>query len=263
MSYVEAVLLGFVQGVSEWLPISSEGLVTILYAMALGNPVSEATSFALWLHTGTALSVIAAFRTEVRVVFWNLATRKYRPSRLSRFLILATVTSAPLGLVLLTVMGELTGRAGSFAMAIVGIMMLVTGVVLLQRHAAGSRTRDNSNRLDAALTGLAQGFAVIPGLSRSGLTVSVLLARGFNHREALTLSMLMSVPASVGAGLYGAIETGAYASPQAVIALAVAAAVGFVTIRALLKLARRLELGWFVVVVGAAITIGALWQALV
>ena len=262
MSYAEAVLLGVVQGLAEWLPVSSEGLVATAYSVVFGGPVSEAVSFALWLHVGTALSALAAFRTEVGAVCRNLLTQPSRPTAMTVFLIVATVTSAPIGFTLLIVLDELTDQIGSIAMAIVGFMMLVTGAVLLQRHTIGVRTRDDATWIDAVLTGLAQGLAAIPGLSRSGITVSALLARGIDRREALTLSILLSVPASVGAGIYAAIDSGAYASPQAVVALSVAAVVGFTTIRALLDLAGRLNFGWFVIVVGAAISGGGVWQAL-
>ena len=116
--------------------------------------------------------------------------------------------------------------------------------------------------LDAALTGIAQGLSTLPGLSRSGLTVSALLARQVDRREALVLSFLLSIPASLGAGLYSAYDGEIYTSGSAIVAVVVAAAVGFVTIRALMTVAERVNFGLFVVVVGLSIIGGALWQGL-
>ena len=113
--------------------------------------------------------------------------------------------------------------------------------------------------MDALLVGAAQGLAALPGLSRSGLTVSALLWRGVDRRETLALSFLLSVPASVGAGLYAALDSGLRTSPQALLALAVSAAVGFIAVRALMGLARRINFGWFALAAGAAIAAGGAW----
>ena len=99
-------------------------------------------------------------------------------------------------------------------MAAVGILMLITGAVLIKSKSSGTRTRDDVRWPDAILAGIAQGLAALPGLSRSGLTVSALLWRGVDRREALTLSFILSIPASLGAGLYAALSSGYYASPE-------------------------------------------------
>ena len=145
-------------------------------------------------------------------------------------------------------------------MTAVGILMLITGLILLRTKPPGTRTRDNLTWPDAALTGIAQGLAALPGLSRSGLTVAALLSRGLHRREALTLSFLLSIPASAGAGLYAAITAGLYASPEALVALAISALTGFAAIKALMSLARRLNLGWFVLLMAAGILAGSLSQ---
>ena len=116
--------------------------------------------------------------------------------------------------------------------------------------------------IDAALTGIAQGFAALPGLSRSGLTVAVLLARNVDRREALVLSFLLSVPASLGAGFYAALSDDVAMSGSAFVAVAVAAVVGFATIRALMAVAERVNFAYFVMAVGVSIVAGAVWQGL-
>ena len=305
MTLAEAALLGLIQGLTEWLPVSSEGVLTAVQSLAFGDSLADAVNFSLWLHIGTALSALTAFRADVWNVLRDIAAsiesirrrhtpltdghsrgsgnseglaasnpgvvdspnmsmttgpctgRPASPSPVTAYLILATLSSAPLGFLLLLGLFEFSERVGAVAMVVVGILMLVTGALLLKSKSHGTRTRDDVRWPDAVLTGIAQGLAALPGLSRSGLTVSVLLWRGVDRREALTLSFLLSVPASLGAGLYAAMSAGYYASPQAFVALAVSAVTGFATIRALMAVARRLNFGWFVLLMGAAILAGA------
>ncbi len=262
MNLVEAALLGLIQGLTEPLPVSSQGIVTVVNAWLFDETIADAAAFSLWLHLGTALSVVVAFRRDLTVMLRDTLSRPTKPAPPVIFLIVATVVSAPLGLLALAGLFEFSDRIGTAAMAIVGIMMLVTGTLLLRRRSGGTRTRDDVTWPDAVATGVAQGLAALPGLSRSGLTVSTLLWRRVDRSETLTLSFLLSVPASLGAGIYGALKTGAYASPEALVSLAVAAAVGFIAIKALIKLAERVNFGWFVIIVGGSVIAGAAWEML-
>ena len=260
MTLAEAALLGFVQGVAEWLPVSSEGVVAAIQTLAFGADAADAVAFSLWLHLGTALAALAALRKDAAEIARSAIRAPTRPTRAAAFLAVATLTSAPLGLALLSGLDGFSERLGGLAMALVGALMAVTGVLLLRgRRGGGERTREDVGALDAVLVGAAQGLAALPGLSRSGLTVSALLWRGVDRREALALSFLLSVPASVGAGLYAALDSGLRTSPAALLALAVSAAVGFVSVRALMGLARRVNFGWFALAAGAAIAAGGAW----
>lgn len=258
MTLPEATLLGLIQGLAEWLPVSSEGVVTAVYSLVFGADLPDAVNFSLWLHLGTALSALAAFRSDVWDVLRDIAGRPTSPSPVTAYLILATLSSAPIGFLLLIGLFEFSDILGAIAMAAVGLLMLITGAVLIKSKSSGTRTRDDVSWPDAILTGIAQGLAALPGLSRSGLTVSALLWRGVDRREALTLSFILSIPASAGAGIYAAVSAGYYASPEAAVALAVSALTGFATIKALMSVARRLNFGWFVLVLGAGIIAGAI-----
>jgi undecaprenyl-diphosphatase len=258
----EAALLGFIQGVIEWLPVSSEGVVTAVHTLAFDSSVSEAVAFSLWLHLGTVLSVLAALRGEIVQATKDAVASPLKPTRFVAFLAVGTLVSGAVGFPLLLGLDELSDRIGAVAMGIVGVLMLVTGGIQLRRSDSGVRTRDDAGVTDAALTGIAQGFAALPGLSRSGLTVAVLLARNVDRREALVLSFLLSVPASLGAGLYAALSDDVVMSSSAVVAVVVAAVVGFVTIRALMSVAERVNFAYFVIAVGVSIVAGAVWQGL-
>ena len=260
MTFAEAALLGFVQGVAEWLPVSSEGVVAAIQTLAFGADAADAVAFSLWLHLGTALAALAALRKDAAEIARSAIRAPTRPTRAAAFLALATLTSAPLGLALLAGVDGFSERLGGLAMALVGALMMITGAILLRgRRGGGERTREDVGALDALLVGAAQGLAALPGLSRSGLTVSALLWRGVDRREALALSFLLSVPASAGAGLYAALDSGLRTSPPALLALAVSAAVGFAAVRALMGLARRINFGWFALAAGAAIAAGGAW----
>ena len=261
MTFAEAALLGAVQGIAEWLPISSEGVVAAIQTLALGAELSDAVAFSLWLHLGTALAALIALRKDAADAARNVLRNPTRPTPATAFLAVATLVSAPLGLAALAGLDGFSERAGGLAMIPVGALMMLTGAVIMRgrRRAVGVRTREDVGMLDAALTGIAQGLAALPGLSRSGLTVSALLWRGVDRRDALALSFLLSVPASVGAGLYAALDSGMAMSAPALVALAVSAAVGFAAVRALMNLAERINFGWFALTVGAAITAGGAW----
>ncbi len=175
---------------------------------------------------------------------------------------MATVASAAVAFPLLLTLSDLSSALGGGAMLMVGAAMLVTGAVQLRRPAAGGRTGDDTSAVDGVLAGVAQGVAVIPGLSRSGLTVAVLLARRIEARQALALSFLMSVPASLGAALYVAASSGVEIDAEAVVAAVVAFATGLVTIRLLLGVAGRINFAGFAFAVGALMVAGAVWDML-
>ena len=146
-------------------------------------------------------------------------------------------------------------------MGVVGVLMIVTGALQLWRPRARSESRTEPTAVDGLTAGAAQGLAALPGLSRSGLTIAALLGRRIERGEALVLSYLMSIPASLGAGMFALAEGGVASSWPALAAAVVAFGVGLVTIRALLAFAQRVNLGGFVAATGAVMVAGAVWQA--
>jgi len=167
------------------------------------------------------------------------------------------------GLPLLLVLHEMSGRVGATAMALVGVLMLVTGAVRLRRREDGIRERNDISSIDALYVGIVQGLAVLPDPSRSGMTMAMLLARKVSRREALVLSFLMSVPASLGAALFVLFDSGIVLSRKTAVATLVAFVVGLVTIRFLLNMVQRINFAWFVVILGLVILISASLQALI
>ncbi len=216
--------------------------------------------YALWLHVGTLPAALVVFRTEVSHIIVEIRRNPLVPSPLLSFLVISTLLSAMLGLLLLLILGQISGLVGTSAMGLIGIFMLVNGAIQLRRTHPENRERSTLSIPDSILSGIAQGFSVIPGLSRSGLTVATLLGRGIDKREALVLSFLMSIPASMGASLYSALNYDLVISAELIVAAAVAFVAGIVTIQILLKIAQRVNFGIFVILVGLTITSTSIWE---
>ncbi|MDA1215748.1 MAG: undecaprenyl-diphosphate phosphatase [Chloroflexi bacterium] len=257
-----ALFLGILQGLVEWLPVSSEGVVAAAYGLLLDRPLDEAVAYALWLHLGTSIAALVAFRGDVLQVVRELPTLLRAPSPFFRFLFTATLVSAVTGLPLLLLLGEVSTLLGNAAMLLVGVLMLVTGVVLLRRPLGGTRGDSDLTTVDGILTGVVQGLAALPGLSRSGLTVAMLLGRRVDRTQALRLSFLLSIPASLGVSLIAGLDEGVDLSVNAFVGVVAAGVVGLVTIKALMAVAQRVNFGVFVLTLGALVIAGTLWVML-
>ena len=257
-----AVLLGVLQGIFEWLPVSSEGVVAVVHTRVYGSTLDEGVNYALWLHIGTVPAALVALRKEVLGIVRDVFARPHRFSPLLGYLVLSTGVSGAVGFPLLLALEETPQAAGSSAMGLIGLLMIVTGLVQVRKRAVAGRRVDKLGRLDALLAGVAQGFSVLPGLSRSGLTVAVLLGRGFDRKNAFTVSFLMSVPAGVGAAAYAGSDSTVTMAPETAVAALVAFATGLVTIGVLLKLAARLNLAAVVMAVGATMLAGSILDML-
>ncbi len=257
-----AALLGLLQGVFEWLPVSSQGAVTLAGAYLLGREPDEALALALWLHLGTGIAAAVAFRADVVRLAAEALQGGPPRSRQFRFVAVATLVSAAVALPLLLALGDgLSEAGGGVAVSLaVGALMAASGLLQLRRPPEGVRGEGEVTLADAVLAGLAQGAAALPGLSRSGLTVAALLTRRVERQAALRLSFLMSIPASAGAALFAGLDSGLLMSGEGAVGAIVAAIVGFASIRALLALAGRVNFGWFVVLVGVGLAAGGAWQ---
>ena len=135
-------------------------------------------------------------------------------------------------------------------MGTIGVCMVATGLILLKTKKSGIRLRSDVKNMDGLITGIAQGVSALPGLSRSGLTVSAMLARGLDKREALALSFMLGIPVAAGAGIYSVWSGGIDFSIENISALLVALISGVITIKILLKVAERINFGAIVLLVG-------------
>ena len=246
-----ALLVGLVQGVLEWLPVSSEGGVALVVAVLAGESAFDATQFALFLHAGTAAAALAFYRDEA--VGLLEAAPSWRPRDAfgadRADLTFYGVASLVSGVVGLSVYA---------ALAAVGLLLVATGLVQRAADRWGLGERATPDAVDAVVVGVCQGLALLPGVSRSGTTVSALLLRGHEGERALQLSFLLSIPASLGAGLLVVLDDGVPTIPlaQAVLALGVSAVVGYLTVGALVALVRRVAFWSVCVGFGALAVVG-------
>lgn len=258
MDALMAVLLGVVQGITEWLPVSSSGHLVIAQEL-LGLDAGENLVFDLAVHMGTLLAVCVYFRKELgRVVmsflrFGDKGDEQRGLRRLGLLILMGTVPVAAVGFALSDRTEEI------FTLPLVGAALVVNACVLLiaERSAKRAKRRDVSAR-DALVAGLLQAASIVPGISRSGSTISGGMFSGLEKEAAATFAFLLSVPALLGAFGYGlaTLETYDLDIVSALLGAAAAFATGFVAIGYLLKAVRGSKLWVFsayCAVVGAAV----------
>ena len=246
-AWVVAVLVGLVQGVLEWLPVSSEGATALVLTLAGDTDATAAVQYALFLHAGTAVAAVAYYRRDLRLVLSTVRGADLRAvfaDDTAELAFLATATGVSVVVALLaygTLMTLATDLAGGAFVALVGGLLVLTGLVQRAADARAVSRRDTPSPLDAVVVGGLQGLAILPGISRSGTTVSALLLRGHEGNAALRLSFLLSVPAALGAGTLAVLDGGVSAVDpmSALLALVVSAVVGYLTVGALVALVER------------------------
>jgi undecaprenyl-diphosphatase len=248
MNFFDAILLGIVQGITEFLPISSDGHLAVAQHL-LPDFHQPGLLFDVMLHVGTLLAIILYFFRDI-VGLTTALFRKDADARRDRHLLLlivvASVPTAIIGLALKSLVEQWVEN-----MVVVGLMLLLTGTLLFlseRYRRGGQRGAAALTVTDAVLTGIAQGLAVLPGLSRSGSTIAMLLFRGVDGETAARFSFLMAVPAVGGAALLSLRDLDALPIadiPAYLGGTAVAFLVGLVAIRVLLNVIRRQRLIWF------------------
>lgn len=256
INWLEALILGLVQGATEYLPVSSSGhLVIFQHLFGLTEP---ALLFDIVLHLATLVVVLGYYRRDIvellqqsgRAVVdlgrgdrWSLVQKRYPGFRLAWLIVVGTVPTALLGITLEESFEALFG-----SLRIVGLMLCVTGLILVSTRWAGRGQRDLTGvRLrDALLIGLVQGLAITPGISRSGSTISVALLAGIERETAARYSFLLSVPSILGALLLK-LGDAADSVGLSAMALGFAAALvsGHLCLVFLVRIVKRGRLAWF------------------
>ena len=226
--------------------------------------IGEMAQEALFLHIGTLLAALIYFRRDVRdlsLVLFRRHSGSLETRRVLSFLLLTTLISGVLGVALLAGLESLTAQFETSTRAltlIIGCCLIGTGVLALRSPKSGYRAAQDLKTSDTVILGLAQGFAALPGLSRSGLTVSALLLRKFDKAQALRLSFLMSIPIVLAGNIVKNLLDihGLQFSAAGLAGLLSAFVFGMATIHLLLKVAERINFGYFVLLF-AALTIAS------
>ncbi|NYZ61003.1 undecaprenyl-diphosphate phosphatase [Candidatus Micrarchaeota archaeon] len=237
MDLFSAIILGIVQGLVEWLPISSEATVTLTAKFLLGMDYQEALSVSVFLHWGTLIAAVIYFRKELLQMAKDILSRNANKD-LPVFLIITTLLSGIIATPLLFLAFTIEIPDGLFTIFI-GIFLLF--IAFLQKNQkAGVNQKIEWKK--AIIPGLAQGFSALPGISRSGITLATLLAEKFPLKDALRLSFLMSIPIVFAAELMLPVIKHDFAvTPEMLAGAAAAAIAGFLSISALLKFAEKVN----------------------
>jgi len=236
MDLIQAILAGLVQGTIEWLPLSSQGQVMALL-LALGETGSEALKAAVFLHFGTIFAALYYFRKEVKELI------QFKDKELGKFLLIALVASGITGIPLYFLLDAfVAGFNPGIILLLIGVLLIAMGLIQLKKKIVKKTTLSNKN---AFFLGLAQGFAVLPGISRSGATTSALLFEGFEPEKAFRLSFLLSIPSVLVADILFGLDHGFPSNPEFFIGVIIAAIVGFASISILLRVAKKINFSKF------------------
>ena len=242
----EYVLLGFLQGVFEWIPVSSEGVVAVFSNFLIKD--FNSVDLALFLHLGTVLAVLVYFwRDWVNLAF-------FKNKDFLRFFIIVTFISGTLGFFVYKMARDVS--MGSGLLALTGLGLLLTSWF------EKKKIKLNINKdLASVIVGLLQALSAIPGVSRSGSTVFGLSLTESNPTEILKKSYIISVPVVLGSSLYLYIKNPVMAS-SSWIAIVFSFIFGILSLKILLDFSKKVNFSKFTLIFGILCLIGALWQFL-
>ena len=261
LSWFEALILGVIQGLTEYLPVSSSGHLAIGQALFGLQDGEDQLAFTVLLHIATVLSTVVILWKEIVWIFSDLFKWKWNEG--TRYAVNIIISMIPVGIVGLLFKDKVETIFGS-GLLVVGICLLVTAALLAFSYWARPRQRETISPLHAFVIGIAQALAVLPGLSRSGSTIATGLLLG-NKKETLAqFSFLMVIPPILGEALLDvkdmaevgvSTSLGGISPVAALIGFVAAFLVGCLACKWMINIVRRGKLIWFALycaVVGAA-----------
>jgi undecaprenyl-diphosphatase len=269
MDWLQAVVLGVVEGLTEFLPVSSTGHLTIAERL-LGLSVDDpgVTAFTAIIQVGAIIAVIIYFRGDIARLIAGfvagLASAEARRRPAWREALAVIVGSVPIGIVGLLARHLVSGPLRSLWVVAVALVAWSAVMVLAERRGRQDRGEDDVTLKDALIIGLVQCVALVPGVSRSGATISGGLLRGLDRVTATRLSFLLSIPALVAAGALEAVSQGSAVSATVgwgptLLATLVSLVVGYASIAWLLRLVAHHSITVFV---GYRVVLGVVLAAL-
>ncbi|MBQ3081058.1 MAG: undecaprenyl-diphosphate phosphatase [Clostridia bacterium] len=274
MSILEAIIYGLVQGVAEFLPISSSGHLALAQNFFGTGSAEDFFGFNILLHFGTLIAVFVMYKEDVWYLikgFFSLCARPFGGKKKERLTfpekLFLMVCAATIVLVPAALLSDYVEALAEVSWAI-GVLLIVNGVMLFvsDRLNRGDESLEGTTVLRAFFIGLFQLFGVLPGISRSGSTITGGLFNGLNRKDAVRFSFLMSIPAILGANLLELLKTegdffGGVGALPCLVGMAVAALSGMLAIKVLQYFAAKKNFTVFSVyclTVGVAAVIGDL-----
>lgn len=258
MTIIESLILGAIQGLTEFLPISSSGHL-VLFQNLFGIE-GKMLAYDIIVHFGTLMAVIAYFAKDFMQMIWqsffclydlirgknkNHLFELYPKGFLSGYIIIATIPTVMIGFIFKDVFEYFfqSTLGVSIAWAITGTILLLS-----KKFQNGKRSLKTFNQKDAFLIGTLQGVAILPGISRSGMTIAAGMYSGFDRKAAARFSFLLSLPAIVGAGVFkfkDGIEVAGVSVQALLVGFVSATLVGYLSILFLMKITEKGQFYFF------------------
>lgn len=233
MDLTQAILLGVIQGVTEWFPVSSSGhLVIVQHFLRVQEPVQ----LDLMLHLGSLLVVIWMFLPDIIKIFKAFSNKDREYRNLGYTIIVASIPTAVIGLILKSQI-----EAAFTNLVVVGAGLIFTSILLLLTHyySKNKKSFKQVSYLDALIVGTFQGIAIFPGVSRSGSTISSALLIGIKREEAAQFSFLLFIPAMLGAFLLQLPKIAWSLNLEILVGTVISMIVSYLTIQQLLNLIKK------------------------
>lgn len=236
---LNAIFWGIIQGLTEFLPVSSSGHLVLIPALFDQEAPDLATS--AMLHLGTLGAVLVYYRSDIaRMAKFDRPAR-----RLITLILIGSIPAAVLGLAFEDRVEDLISEPVTVAYFLIGLGVVLIGTTLLR---VGDRRTEDIGPLDTVLIGLAQALALIPGISRSGSTITAGMLRGMDRAEAARFAFLLGIPVIAGAGLLQMLEVisaGESIPVEVWVGMITAGLTGYAAIAVLLRLLTRVGLAPF------------------
>ncbi len=257
MDSITILVLGLVQGITEWVPISSKTQVSLAWLKVFNGDPSSLVPILLYVHIGTLLAAIIYFRKELLEIAQSKLKRPLAISTYSKgkagFLLTAVILTGVIGFPLLYIEKKFFPTLDSSVIfALMGAGLVLTGFLLLSQKGAKERRKETVTWKDGILTGVLQGLSVLPGVSRSGTSTTGLIWRGFSSEDSFHLSFLLSIPTVICAELvfYLNGEVAAFPIADGILLAASSFVFGYLTLGALLKLMKRFNVAYVAIAMG-------------
>lgn len=255
MDTIQAILLGIVQGITEFLPVSSSGHLQIAKEL-LGVEMQENLTFDVMLHAGTVLSTLVVLWREVWKLLKGIFSRHFTEEQ--AYVLKLVVSMIPIGIVGLLFQEQLNALLDApYILMVVGIMLLVTATLLTFAYYAKPRQKETLSYRDSFIIGLAQAVAAMPGLSRSGTTIATGLLLGNKKAGVAQFSFLMVLAPIIGQTLLemldaGGLPTEGIGTAPLVAGFLAAFITGCAACKFMIEIVKRGKLIWFAVYCAAA-----------
>lgn len=249
MSVIEAIILGIVQGLTEFLPVSSSGHLQLAKAL-LGVEIEENLLFDCTLHAATVLSTIVILWPEIKRLIGGLFSRTFNDEQ--AYILKLIISMIPIAIVGFALKDSLDAMLESpYILTIVGAMLLLTAALLSFAYYSHARQKENISYRDAFLIGVAQAVAAMPGLSRSGSTIATGILLGNNKNTVAQFSFLMVLAPILGEMFLNIVKGEVVFSSIGIVPLlagfVAAFAVGCAACKFMLGIVRRGKLIWFAI----------------